>query len=363
MTLLLVVVFVALVFEYINGFHDTANSIAMGVSTKVLTPRAAILLAASTNLIGALVGTAVAKTISSGLVQAEYVGRYTVLCALLGAIVWNLVTWWFGLPSSSSHALIGGLCGAAFATSHGNLASIIWYAHKPEDIHWWQGSGIVFKVVIPMIISPILGFFGGFLAMAAIYLGFSKARPITVNRLFSKLQMVSGAYMGFSHGSNDAQKTMGVIALALVAGTKSGALDHAPAFLSFLHLADLGPKSDQIPVWIKFTCATVMAAGTAAGGWRIIKTMGQKMVKVQPVNGFTADATAASVLLAAAHFGMPVSTTHAVTTSIMGVGFAKRASALNLSVVSRIIWAWVLTLPVTAALSYFITKVVMACGS
>ena len=361
MTLLLVVVFVALVFEYINGFHDTANSIAMGVSTKVLTPRAAILLAASTNLIGALVGTAVAKTISSGLVQAEYVGRYTVLCALLGAIVWNLATWWLGLPSSSSHALIGGLCGAAFATSHGNLASIIWY--KPGGIHWWEGSGIVFKVVIPMVLSPIMGFCGGFLAMAAIYLSFSKARPITVNRLFSKLQMFSGAYMGFSHGSNDAQKTMGVIALALVAGTQSGALDHAPAFLSFLHLPDLGPKGDHIPLWIKITCATVMASGTAAGGWRIIKTMGQKMVKVQPVNGFTADATAATVLLTAAYYGMPVSTTHAVTTSIMGVGFAKRASALNLSVVSRIIWAWVLTLPVTAALSYFITKVVMACGN
>ena len=361
MTLLLVVVFVALVFEYINGFHDTANSIAMGVSTKVLTPRAAILLAASTNLIGALVGTAVAKTISSGLVQAEYVGRYTVLCALLGAIIWNLVTWWFGLPSSSSHALIGGLCGAAFATSHGNLASIIWY--KPGGLHWWEGSGIVFKVVIPMILSPIMGFCGGFLAMAAIYLSFSKARPYTVNRTFSFLQMFSGAYMGFSHGSNDAQKTMGVIALALVAGTQSGALDHAPAYLSFLHIADLGPKNDHIPIWIKFTCAIVMAAGTAAGGWRIIKTMGQKMVKVQPVNGFTADATAASVLLTAAHFGMPVSTTHAVTTSIMGVGYAKRASALNLSVVSRILWAWVLTLPITAALSYFITKLVMACGS
>ena len=361
MTLLLVVVFVALVFEYINGFHDTANSIAMGVSTKVLTPRAAILLAASTNLIGALVGTAVAKTISSGLVQAEYVGRYTVLCALLGAIVWNLATWWIGLPSSSSHALIGGLCGAAFATSHGNLASIIWF--KPGGVHWWEGSGIVFKVVIPMVLSPIMGFVGGGIAMTAIYLSFSKARPITVNRLFSKLQMFSGAYMGFSHGSNDAQKTMGVIALALVAGTQSGALDHAPAFLSFLHLPDLGPKGDHIPVWIKVTCATVMASGTAAGGWRIIKTMGQKMVKVQPVNGFTADATAATVLLAAAHFGMPVSTTHAVTTSIMGVGFAKRASALNLSVVSRIIWAWILTLPVTAAISYGITKLVMACGS
>ena len=360
MTLLIMVVLVALIFEYINGFHDTANSIAMGVSTKVLTPRQAILLATSMNLLGALVGTAVAKTISSGLVDAKFVDTTTIVSALLAGIIWNLLTWWFGLPSSSSHALIGGLVGATIASAGGEIASVIWF--EPGSGHWWQGTGIFYKVVIPMILSPVIGFTAGLTVMSLLYVAFTHARPVTVNKGFRFLQMFSGSFMGFSHGSNDAQKTMGIIALALVTGTNAGVLNDAPGWLSFLRVPDLGPQNDHIPAWIKIVCAVVMAAGTAAGGWRIIATMGHKMVKVLPINGFAADFTAASVLITAAHLGMPVSTTHAVTTSIMGVGCAKRWSALNLPVVKRILWAWVLTLPATAGLGWLIEEAWKVAG-
>jgi PiT family inorganic phosphate transporter len=355
MTLVLTVVLVALVFEYINGFHDTANSIATVVSTKVLTPRQAIVLAALTNLVGAMAGTAVAKTISSGLVDAKFVTSHTLICALLGGITWNLLTWWFGLPSSSTHAMVGGLCGATLASADTNWNALIWSKHT-VGTHWWEGSGILYKVVIPMVTSPVLGLLVGFLVMGALYFLLRNWKPHTVNTLFGKLQLVSASYMGFSHGSNDAQKTMGIIALALVAATKSGELQDAPAWLSFLRIETLGPKSDQIPMWIKITCALVMAAGTAAGGWRIIKTLGHKMVKLQPVHGFAAETTAASVLMVAAKLGMPVSTTHAITTSIMGVGCAKRFSALKLGVVERILWAWFLTIPMTALIGYALVR-------
>jgi PiT family inorganic phosphate transporter len=357
MTLVLTVVVVALIFEYINGFHDTANSIATVVSTKVLSPRQAILLAAMTNLVGALFGTAVAKTISSGLVDSHFVNTTTIICALSGGIVWNLITWWLGLPSSSSHALIGGLVGATLATAKGDWAALIWSKAPEAGKHWYEGSGILYKVILPMFSSPLAGFTLGLIIMGILYTVCFSWRPLLVNRVFGKLQILSAGFMGFSHGQNDAQKTMGIIALALVAGTKAGDLNGIPDWLSFLRIESLGEKSDHIPVWIKATCALTMAAGTAAGGWKIIKTLGHKMVKLQPVHGFAAETTAATVLMAAAHFGMPVSTTHAITTSIMGVGAAKRWNAIQWNVVGRIIWAWVLTIPATGFLGYVFYKI------
>jgi PiT family inorganic phosphate transporter len=356
MALLLTVIVVALIFEYINGFHDTANSIATVVSTKVLTPRQAIILAATTNLWGALAGTAVAKTVSSGLVDSKVVTSETLIAALTGAIVWNLITWWFGLPSSSSHALIGGLCGAVLATTHGDWHALIWAKTIP-GAPWWKNEGLFWKVVVPMVASPLTGFIVGILTMKFLYRLVANWRPAFVSRWFGLAQLFSAGYMGHSHGMNDAQKTMGIIALALVAGTKAGTLDNAPEWLAFLRIDDLGAKSDHIPVWIKVTCALTMAAGTAAGGWRIIKTMGHKMVKLQPIHGFAAETTGASVLSVAAMFGMPVSTTHAITTSIMGVGCARRWNALNFSVVQRILLAWLFTLPASAIMAYLVAQI------
>jgi inorganic phosphate transporter, PiT family len=361
MLLILTVIFVALVFEYINGFHDTANSIATVVSTKVLSPRQAVFLAACTNLLGALWGTAVAKTIASGLVDANIVTSEIIICALLGGIVWNLITWWVGLPSSSSHALVGGLCGACLAAAHDNWKVIIWSI--PGKSHWWEGKGVLWKVILPMVTSPVAGFIGGFLLMGLLYFLLRNWRPVTVNRTFGKLQIFSAAYMGFSHGTNDAQKSMGIIALALVAATASGTFDHIPHWLNFLHLpAPAEGHSADIPVWIKVICALTMCAGTAAGGWRIIRTLGHKMVRLHPVHGFAAEATGATVLLAAAHFGMPVSTTHAITTSIMGVGSAKGFNALKLSVVERIVWAWIFTIPASGLVAYGLVKLARAMG-
>ena len=361
MTLILTVILVALVFEYINGFHDTANSIATVVSTKVLSPRQAIVLAACTNLLGAMWGTAVAKTVASGLVDAKVVTSQIIVCALLGAIVWNLITWWLGLPSSSSHALVGGLCGACVAAANNNWGVIIWSV--PGKDHWWEGKGILWKVIFPMITSPIAGFTIGFLFMGLLYFLLRNWRPVAVNRTFGKLQLFSAAYMGFSHGSNDAQKTMGIIALALVAATTAGTFNNLPDWLNFLRLPEAAPgKSIEIAVWIKAICALTMCAGTAAGGWRIIKTLGHKMVKLHPVHGFAAEATGATVLLTAAHFGMPVSTTHAITTSIMGVGCAKGLNHLKLSVVKSILWAWVLTIPASGLVAYGLVRMAQTCG-
>jgi PiT family inorganic phosphate transporter len=363
MTIILTVILIALVFEYINGFHDTANSIATVVSTKVLTPRQAVLMAAITNLIGAMWGTAVAKTISSGLLDTKMinVGSEIIICALMGAIVWNLLTWWLGLPSSSSHALVGGLCGAAVAASHNNFDVIIWA--QPDKMHWYLGKGLLWKVIVPMFTSPLAGFVLGFIIMAVLYLTLLKMRPLMVNRIFGKAQILSAGAMGFMHGTNDAQKTMGIIALALVAGTKAGQLENLPGWLSFLHTpAPLAGKDLEIATWIKVTCAITMAAGTAAGGWRIIKTLGHKMVKLQPINGFAAETSSATVIMIATHLGIPVSTTHNISAAIMGVGSAKRFSAIKWSVVERMVWAWVLTIPVTAFLAYLMVRVLMIIG-
>jgi phosphate/sulfate permease len=578
MELILIVILIALIFEYINGFHDTANSIATVVSTKVLTPRQAVMLAAVTNLIGAMLGTAVAKTISSGLVDGKVVTVTSemVVCALAGGILWNLLTWWFGMPSSSSHALIGGLCGAALAGSHDQWAAIIW--SQPDPVNWYKGSGLLWKVIVPMFSSPMGGFILGFLIMGLLYAFITLLRlsPRIVNATFGKAQILSAASMGLMHGTNDAQKTMGIIALALMAGTTAGTFDNLPGFMRFLYCPEQGPAiyaahnalgemyrdgrgvpkdgkaaarhfekaaknkdmnaqfnlaqlylgesgngvkqnhaaaeellkkaaekghyaaqtnlaylyqhggsmaknlkaaerwaalaasnqppsrqitfaarklkgqptnaveaaawlqaraekknadaqitlatfylagkgieknearavtlltaaaqrrhpdalynlgllnlqgigvpkneaeaihcfkqaaaTEGIKLWIKVVCALVMAAGTAAGGWRIIKTLGHKMVKLQPVNGFAAETSSATMIFLATTLGIPVSTTHNISAAIMGVGSARRFSAIKWSVVERMVWAWVLTIPITGALAYLFVRLLQALG-
>ena len=338
MTFLVFVLIAALVFEYINGFHDTANAIATVVSTKVLTPRLAVAWAAIWNLVGALSGTAVAATIAKGLVDPNAVTMQVLFCALLSAIVWGLLTWLLGLPSSSSHALVGALCGATIAGSGGN-----W------DVLRWT-TGLWPKVVMPMISSPFLGFACGMLLMSLIMVAFSRARPRLVSRVFGKAQLVSAGFMGFSHGSNDAQKTMGIVTLTLITATRKGLFANLPDWASFLRI----PETSGVPKWVVVTCALTMAAGTAGGGMRIIRTMGQRLVKLQPVQGFAAETSAAFVIYGASTFGIPVSTTHVISTSIMGVGATKRFNAVKWGVVERIVLAWLLTLPVTGLLGAFL---------
>jgi PiT family inorganic phosphate transporter len=360
MTFIFVVILTALVFEYINGFHDTANSIATVVATKVLTPRQAVLLAACTNLFGALWGTAVAKTIASGLIDHNAATQEVLICALLAAIVWNLVTWYAGLPSSSSHALVGGLVGAAVAATR-SWSVVIW--SQRDGGNWFTSKGLLWKVIVPMFASPLTGFVLGFIIMAVLYALLRNWKPRWVNAVFGRAQMFSAAGMGFMHGTNDAQKTMGIIALALAAGTANGRLDGVPDWLSFLRIAPPEPGHDlPIAAWIKVTCALVMAAGTAAGGWRIIKTLGHKMVRLQPVNGFAAETSSAAIIGLASHFGIPVSTTHNVSASIMGVGAAKRFSALKWTVVERMVWAWILTIPIAGAIAYLFMRLIQALG-
>src|SRR5213595_2586385 len=338
-----VVVFAAIVFEYSNGFHDAANAIATVVSTKVLTPRQAIAMAAIFNLTGALLGGAVASTIGKGLVDTNVVTMATVLCALIAAFAWNITTWWVGLPSSSSHALIGGVCGAALATAHGNWSVLQWH------------TGLWPKVVVPMITSQLAGFFLGALVMFALFALFHRFTPGAVHSVFGKLQVFSAAWMAHSHGSNDAQKTMGIIALALFTGTKAGSFDHLPGALAFLKTPTF-----ILPAWVIVICALTMAVGTAAGGWRIIRTLGHRMVKLQPVHGFAAETTAAVIIQAASYYGIPLSTTHVITTSIMGVGAVKRFSGMRWTVVERIIWAWLFTLPASGLVGYALERVAAA---
>jgi PiT family inorganic phosphate transporter len=343
--LILCVILVALAFEYINGFHDTANSIATTVSTKVLTPRQAILWAAGFNLIGALWGTAVATTIGKGIVDTHFVTTQVIFCALLGAIIWNLLTWWLGLPSSSSHALIGGLCGATLANAHNQWSVIHWAVTNPVS---HKVEGLWSKVVFPMFTSPLVGILVGFLIMCILTMLIRSWRPRWVNAVFGKMQIVSAGVMGFSHGTNDAQKTMGIIALILFSASKTDAFKDLPSWLQFLHTPEF-----KVATWVKIVCAITMAAGTAAGGWRIIRTLGHKMVRLQPVHGFAAETTAASIIMCATHWGIPLSTTHVISSSIMGVGATKRLSAVKWGIVGRMVWAWVLTIPITALLAYW----------
>lgn len=360
--LVVVVVLIALAFTYINGFHDTANSIATVVATKVLTPGQAVLLAAVTNLIGALWGTAVAATIAAGIVNTGVVeaGPQLLICALLAAIVWNLITWWMGLPSSSSHALVGALVGAAMAEAGGHFDAVVW---SQGGAHWWLGKGVIPKVVVPMVASPIAGLVIGFLLMGGLYAmlaWFSRrsgwlrllGRTPFVNSFFGKAQIASASAMGLAHGMNDAQKSMGIIALALASATAAGQFDHLPVWLHFLRINGSAHGGFVVPAWVAVVCALTMAGGTAGGGWRIIKTLGHRMVKLHPINGFAAEGSSAIVILAASAFGLPVSTTHVVSSAIMGVGSAKRSNAIRWSVVERMVWAWILTLPITALIAW-----------
>ncbi|MGZ6269654.1 MAG: anion permease [Candidatus Limnocylindrales bacterium] len=320
-TLVLLGIFaLAFVFDYINGFHDTANAIATSVSTRALKPEYAILLSATANFVGALVfGTAVAGTIGSGIVHTADTNATVLVAALLGAITWNLITWFLAIPSSSSHALIGGLIGSS------------WAAAGIDSVQW---ANFVNKVIVPLITSPLLGLLIGFGLMVVLLNVFVKASPRRLNDRFRHLQVISAAYMALSHGSNDAQKTMGIMTLALYnAGVYK--------------LAETGGKM-MVPVWVMLLAATAMSLGTAAGGWRIMKTMGQKVVKLDPVHGFAAETTAATIILGASHLGMPVSTTHVISTAIMGVGSSDRFSAVRWGVAGNIITAWVLTIPAAA---------------
>jgi len=320
-----IVIALAMAFNYTNGFHDSANAIATSVSTRALTPRVALVMAAVANLVGAFFGTKVAKTVGSGIIDAPAGHTGLILCAaaLIGAIGWNLLTWWYGLPSSSSHALIGGLGGAALAA--GALVK-------------WQG--ILDKVIIPMILSPIVGVILGYLVMTAILWLFRGAQPGRVSRGFRYAQTASAAAMAFGHGLQDAAKTAGVVVLALTVGG--------------YHSVD----ADHIPLWVLVLSAIVISLGTYAGGWRIMRTLGRRIIHLDPPQGFAAETTAASILyVAGLAFGAPISTTHTITSAIMGVGATKRLSAVRWGVAGNIVGAWILTFPgagIVAAVAYWI---------
>ena len=310
MALLVTIVVIALAFDFTNGFHDTANAIATTVSTRALPPRVAVLMAAVLNMAGAFLGQHVAKTVYKGIVETSHGTQTVVLAALVGAIAWNLITWYWGIPSSSSHALIGGLAGAAIAG--GGFHAVLW-------------NGIIDKVVLPMILSPLVAFIIAFAVMTALIWIVRNRAPGPVNRTFRIHQIFSAGAMALSHGFNDAQKTMGIITLALVtAGKYSGT---------------------SIPPWVIVAAATAMALGTYTGGWRIIRTLGTKVIKLDPIHGFAAEASAAAVIINTGLFGFPISTTHAISAAIMGAGSTQRLSAVRWGVAGDIMTAWVLTLP------------------
>jgi PiT family inorganic phosphate transporter len=325
---LIVIIVVALAFDYTNGFHDAANAIAVAVSTKALTPRVALALAAVANLVGALISTKVAKTVGAGIIDAPTGsnGLQIVFAALIGAITWNLITWWFGLPSSSSHALIGGLVGAALGASH--------------SVQW---MGILDKVIIPMVVSPLVGFGLGYLFMLALLWAFRRAPVTKANRGFKYAQIASSATMALGHGMQDAQKTMGIMTLALYT---AGEID-----------------SFEVPFWVILAAAAAISAGTYAGGFRIMRTMGRRIIQLTPAGGFASQTVASGVMVATATvFAVPVSTTHITTTSIMGVGATRRLSAVRWGIAGNIVIAWIVTLPAAgtvAALAYFLTHAVI----
>jgi PiT family inorganic phosphate transporter len=314
--MLVAVVALALFFDYTNGFHDTANAIATSVATRALSPRYAIIMATAFNFIGAFAGTAVAKTIGSGLVDDSTSTTTVVAAALIGAIAWNLFTWWLGLPSSSSHALIGGLLGATIISAGTGALKI---------------QGIIDKVLIPMVTSPLVGYFVALALIVVLFWIFRNAQRRPMTSGFRRVQVISAGFMAFSHGSNDAQKTMGIITLALFsAGVVS---------------------TNDVPYWVIVVSATALSLGTAVGGWRIMHTMGHRVVKLEPVHGFAAETTAASVILTAAHFGMPVSTTHVISAAILGVGSSRGVRAVRWGVARSILVAWIVTLPAAGAVA------------
>jgi PiT family inorganic phosphate transporter len=346
-----------LVFTYTNGFHDAANAIATVVATKVMTPRQAVIWGAFWNLVGALGGTAVAETVGAGLVNTSYVTLVTIFCAMTAGAVWNVTTWYFGLPASSSHSLIGGLFGAALASAK-SWKVLKWsVAYVDPKTGQVVMDGIYHKVVIPMISSPIVGFVGGFLVMGLLFLLIRPLRRSLVNALFGRLQVLSCTYMAWSHGFADGQKTMGVMALAVFAATQAGQLEHLPPWLHFLRT----PRF-EIATWVKWSCGVSMAMGTYLGGWKIIKTLGHRLVSLKPVNGFAAETTGATILLVTGILGMPVSTTHSITTAIMGVGCAKSFGALDWVITERILWAWVMTIPAAAAIAFLLVRLLGALG-
>jgi len=321
--LLVCVIVLATVFDFINGFHDTANAIATSVSTRVLSPKIAVSMAAILNIAGAFAGTAVAKMVGSGLVETASVTQITVVSALLSAIIWDLITWYFGLPTSSSHAILSSLVGAAIATA---------------------GTGViiskgVYKILMGLFFSPVVGLILGFLLMHLLILIFKRSSPALVTKIFNRAQIASAAYMAFSHGNNDAQKTMGIITMALV---------------SYYNLPDF-----HVPLWVIVLCATAMGLGTAFGGWKIIKTLGVRLVNLKPIHGFAAEASAATVIEIASRFGLPLSTTHIISSTIMGVGASKRLSAVRWGVGGNIILAWVITLPACAVLAWATCKLLL----
>ena len=309
--LLVVVIVVALGFDFTNGFHDTANAVATSVSTRALPPRLAVLVASVANLAGAFATTAVAKTVGQGIVAADLINTKTILAALLGAIAWNLLTWWFGLPSSSSHALIGGLVGAALVQS--GSSGVLWH-------------GLAHKVVLPALVAPALAFAGAFALLISIYWLFVRITPGVANRSFRVGQLASGTWVAFTHGANDAQKTMGVITLALVTSGHQAKFDH-------------------IPTWVIVSAGLAIASGTYVGGWRIMRTLGQRLYSIEPPAGFAAQATAGATIYLATRFGYPLSTTHVISGSVLGAGATKRLSAVRWGVAGNIVGAWILTIP------------------
>ncbi len=321
LVMLCLVILAALLFDYINGFHDTANAIATCVSTRAISVRGAIIMAAGLNFAGAMISTKVAGTIGKGIVDSSNITQMVVLAGVSGAIIWDLVTWYYGLPSSSSHAIIGGIMGSVFA--HAGLSALKWAGLK--------------KIILALLISPLLGTLIGFIFMMIIYRVFGNKSPGPLNKNFRRLQVVSAAFMAFSHGTADAQKSMGVITLALVS-------------YGFL-------KTFVVPWEVMVACATAMALGTAAGGWRIIKTVGSDFVKLQPVHGFCVETASAGVILGASAMGMPTSTTHVITSAILGVGLSKRLNAVNWNVAKRILVAWILTIPASALMAYLTYQV------
>ena len=316
MTLLVITIVAALAFDFTNGFHDTANAVATSVSTRALSPRLAVLIAAIANLAGAFVTTAVAKTVGKGIIDTGLATPKTVLAAVLGAIVWNLLTWWLGLPSSSSHALIGGLVGAALVQS------------GEKGVEW---HGIAHKVIIPALWAPTIAFVGAFGLLLAIYWVFQWMTPGLANRSFRLGQLVTGTWVAFTHGANDAQKTMGVIALALFA---NGSID-----------------TFYIPTWVKIAAGVSIAAGTYAGGWRIMRTLGQRVFQMDPPAGFAAQAASGAVIYVSTRYGYPLSTTHVVSGAVMGAGATKRLSAVRWGIAGNIVFAWILTIPASAAVA------------
>ncbi len=321
-TFIIFVVLLALAFDYINGFHDTANAIATSVSTRALTPRVAVWMAAMLNFLGAMYSTGVAKTIGSDLVKsAQMVNQHIIIAAIIGAIFWNLLTWWKGIPSSSSHALVGGVVGAV-------LVSTGYEALKIEGI---------LKIVAALICSPVIAMITGFTVMTVLLWIFGRKAPSRINPKFKKAQILTAAMMAFSHGSNDAQKAMGIITLTLVSTGYLTSLD--------------------VPIWVKLSAATAMGLGTAAGGWRIIRTMGSKIFKLEPISGFASDLNSSLIIFGATLLHLPVSTTHVVSGSIMGVGTSKRISAVHWGVAQQMLMAWILTIPCTALVSALAYKV------